>query len=69
MEPFDIKLTVLIAKIITNDNFLFLCQNLVTPSLFSHQKKTEKKKFSIKNEFLKITWIDYLIAKKYKELK
>jgi hypothetical protein len=42
MESFDIKLTVLIAKIVTNDNFLSLCQNLVTPSLFFHQKKTEK---------------------------
>ena len=51
------------AKIIFNDNFLFIHWNLTIPPLL-HKKMTEKIKFYAKIEFLKFRGSDYLLDKK-----
>jgi hypothetical protein len=44
------QLTILIAKIIINDNFLSLSRNLTTPSFFSIKKELKKRKIKFGNK-------------------
>jgi hypothetical protein len=64
-----LKSTILVVRIVINDEFISLRRNPTSPSLFSikkEQKKKERKiEFSTKiDEFLKMRGDDYLIAKK-----
>jgi hypothetical protein len=72
MKPFDTKSTVLVVEIFPNDHFLSLGRNSRTPSLFSQQKKTKKKrkmKLGTKIYCFEIQKTDHLTSKKYGGLK
>jgi hypothetical protein len=72
MKPFDTKSTVLVVEIFPNDHFLSLGRNSRTPSLFSQQKKTKRKrkmKLGTKIYCFEIQETDHLTSKKYDGLK
>ena len=68
MEQFDNKTTVLVAGIVTNNNFISLQRNRPDDSLSLLQQKKNWKimkiKFGIKIGFLKIIGTDNLISQK-----
>jgi hypothetical protein len=58
MEPFDTKLTILVVRIVINDNVLFLSLNPTTLSLSSTKKRTKKEKNKV--WYQNVMFINYM---------
>jgi hypothetical protein len=71
MEPFDTKVTVLVAKFLTIGHYLSLLELDDLLSLLQQKKtkKSSKMKFDIKIVFCKIQRTNHLIVKKNRILK